>query len=330
MISFAPLDAGRDADALLQASARHFGSEGYQHLPRYLEWLYRANPVGRGTSDCLVARRDGAIVGCMHRMRLPLAGNEAPDDFAVLHNHFVAEELRSGPGVLLLRRAVKNLGVGFAPGVQAPLDQVYRRLGFVEHPGFWLMRTLSPIAAGVQLARARTIGPGPLRIDVARLQRRFGDLSITANPDDETIADLCRAMRRDTTGEAAVPWTIELVRWRYFHPLGPRHLLVKAPGGTASAVFSLGKRRGLTVARLLESHSADPRFLGQVMRVMRAAGAAMGLVFSTDCAMVAQLTTLGWRLRDNGTFSFRTPGPSLSIGAAATDVGFEAFNTEWS
>lgn len=329
MISFGPLDPDADLPGLLRASAAEFGAEGYQQTRRYLDWLYRANPAGRGFGDGLVARRGGEIVGCVHRMILPLAGPDGPQTLAVLHNHFVEESARSGPGVLLLRRAVKDVAVGFSPGVQAPLDQVYRRLGFVEHPGSWLIRVLDPVGAALGYARARLGARGPLRLDARRIERRFGS-SATFVPSEAQIERLCNAMRAAAPPEAAaVAWTPALVRWRFFDPLGPRHLLVSDPESEALAVIAPGMRHSLRVARLVEAAGpVTPRFLAQVERAMRAAGAVLGLSFSTDPFMVRSLQAGEWRVRGNETFSFRTPGLPLKLTAAASDVGFEAIATE--
>ncbi len=327
LISFGPLHADTEVAGLLRASAAEFGREGYQQHRAYLNWLYRANPTGRGVADCLVARQGGEIVGCMHRMMLPLTSG-GDDRLAVLHNHFVAPALRAGPGVLLLRRAVKDIAAGFAPGVQAPLDAIYRRLGFKPYAGAWLMRVLSPIAVAVQVGRARLRAPGPVVVDVEALQRHFPDLLITGRPDEDAVQSLAIAMRRGDDAAVAVDWTPALVAWRYFHGEGPKHLLVRARDRTAMAVISLGLRRGLRVARLLEMEAgADPRWPGRVRAVMRASGAAVALCFSTDPAMTRTLRADGWRMRGNDTFSFQTAGAALRLSAAASDVGFEAFNT---
>lgn len=327
MISFGPLKLETELPRLIRASAAQFGNHSYQHLPRYLEWLYQANPAGRGPSDCLVARQDGEIVGCMHRMILPLGGADGPRTLGVLHNHFVSDAVRSGPGVLLLRRALKDVDIGFAPGVQAPLDQVYRRLGFAEHAGFWLIRTLRPVAGGIQMVRSRLGMSKAVRIDAGRLDERVAGVEVTASPNASDLDRLCQAMRDGSPAHAGVEWTPELVRWRYFDPIGPRHLLLRS--GETMAVIAVGMRRGLRVGRLLELHGADRAFTQHISRVMQAAGAALGLAFTTDETIAQRLTAQGWRLRENGTFSFRSGTSPLDLGPATTDVGFEAFNTEF-
>jgi hypothetical protein len=330
LISLGPLDPARDTDALEQASTAQFGRNSYQHLERYMDWLYRSNPAGRGFGDCLVARQEGAIVGCMHRMILPLAGPGSQGVLAVLHNHFVQDTVRAGAGVLLLRRAVKDAQAGFAPGVQAPLDEIYRRLGFQELPASWLVRTLSPVAAAFQLASARLRKPPTLRIDVARLQRRFGDLTISGNPDQAAIDTLCAAMRMTLAQNIGVDWTPALVRWRYFDPMGPRHLWIAGKSGNEWAVISLGRRQGVVVTRLLDiAAGASESFVKRVMRVARSAGASVALCFATSQATVELLQTTKWKVRDNDTFSFRTEEPPIALGAGASDVGFEALLTEF-
>jgi hypothetical protein len=295
-----------------------------------MDWLYGTNPAARGPEDCLVARQQGTVVGCMHRMILPLAGPGSQGVLAVLHNHFVQDTVRAGPGVLLLRRAVKDAQAGFAPGVQAPLDEIYRRLGFLEWPASWLVRTLSPVAGALQMASARLREPTSLRVDVTRLQRRFSDLTIAADPDQAAIATLCAAMRMPLSQAIGVDWTPELVRWRYFDPLGPRHLWIAGPSSDEWAVISLGRRRGLVVTRLLAiATGAREAFVNRVMAVAQAAGASVALCFATDPATAALLQGAKWKVRNNDTFSFRTAGPPIALDAGASDVGFEAFLTEF-
>jgi len=325
LISFGSVRSGTDVDYLLRASAIEFGAEGYQQHRRYLDWLYGANPTSRGLADCLVARQGEAVVGCMHRMMLPLAGPESAGLIGVLHNHFVTEPVRSGPGVLLLRRAIRQIDAAFAPGVQAPLDEVYRRLNFVEVPGWWLMRVLDPVGGAIRVARTRLTGNRPLRVNVERLQRRFGDLVITPQPDDATVDRLCEAMRDVARDRLAVDWTPALVRWRYFHPQGPRHLLITPRDGSGIAVIAPGIRRGLATARLMEL--TDTGMTERATAVMRAAGAALALCFTTAPGMAELLQRQGWRVRGNRTFSFRTGGPVPNLTAATSDVGFETFNT---
>ncbi len=327
MISFGPLDPERETDRLIEASAAEFGAEGYQQMRRYLDWLYRANPAGRGYADCLVARRGEAIVGAIHRMQLPLTGPDGALSLAVLHNHFVADDIRSGPGVLLLRRAVKDVDIGFAPGVQAPLDGIYRRLGFAEQPGWWLVRPLRPFLAAWQAARARLGGGGSLRVDLARLAACAAPLRVTGEPDTGELTRVAEAMRVAAPGEARVDWTPALLRWRYFDPNGPRHLLVSDSTGSAMAVVALGRRRGVATARVLELFDADARFVRRLHRLLRRAGAAVGLSFTADPAVADLLKGAGWRVRGNGTFSFRGGPVPLAVSPGATDVGFEAFRT---
>ncbi|HEV2079638.1 MAG TPA: hypothetical protein VGR19_07060, partial [Allosphingosinicella sp.] len=139
-------------DDLLRFSRAEFGERSYQGTRRYLDWLYGENPHAKGLQDCLVAVRDGAIVGCMHRMRLPLAGAGGADELHSLQNHIVSSTVKSGVGLMLLRRSAKEAPVAFSPGVNARLAEAYRQLGHPEVPTHWLWKEVRPWKSAAQLA----------------------------------------------------------------------------------------------------------------------------------------------------------------------------------
>jgi hypothetical protein len=317
-----------DVAALLSLSRRQFGADAYQAQPRYLDWLYRANPASQGPSDCFVADQDGVPAGCIHRMMLPLTIAGEPGMLASLQNHFMVPHARSGAGMMLLRRAVRDVALGFSPGVAGKLGDVYRRLGYKEVPSYWLARPLSLARAALQKAVAGRLARKP--VDIGRLRRRHAALAITASPDEEEVIALSERMwRAGADAGAGVAWRPDLVRWRYFDPAGPHHVLVRRPDGTATAVFSLGPRGGLVVARLMECHGdVDDAFHRDVLRVMRSAGAAAALCYTQDAQLADALESRGWRSRGSSVASFATRDAGLVLGAGATDVGLEALVTE--
>ena len=322
MIAFHELD---DAlrPALLAASARHFGAAGYQADDRYLQWLYRRNPTSRGLCEGIVAVQDGTVVGCMHRLMLPLRDGRR---LAALHNHFVDPAVRSGSGVLLLRRATRDADIAVAPGVEEKLGPIYRRLRFHQIEGAWLHKPLSRARIAAGLVRGR-LG-GDRRLAIGTLPTPAG-VAVTVTPTDPQLAELTAHMRR-REGENGIDWSEDLVRWRYFDPQGPRHVLVRSRGSPAYAVLALGRRRGVRTMRLMDCWSeGQPGWTASVERVARKAGAALGLAFATDPAAAAALQASGWRPRADRTFTFSTPEPIARLSAPTTDLGFEAFRADF-
>lgn len=322
-------------DNLLRFSRAVFGEPSYQGTSRYLQWLYTKNPYTKGLNDCLIALDNGAVVGCMHRMRLPCAGMEGVNELTSLQNHIVAPSVRSGVGLMLLRRSAKEAQLAFSPGVNARLAEAYRQLGYSEVPTHWLWKEVRPLEAAVQFA-ATKIWPGRRQAAALLVPRRVQSaigtsVSVSVNPGETELAAMAAAMteRGSLSRKPHVAWSAKLVRWRYFERIGPASLLLGVPGAAPWAVLSYGVRNGLSVARLMEYEEAgDPGFMGTVLRATRGLGAAVLLGYTTDDRMKERLLATGWRLKTDPPFSFAIHARELSVGAAATDVGFEALATE--
>lgn len=320
MIAFRELDDAHRS-RLLAASSRHFGLGSYQADSGYLHWLYERNPASHGMRDCIVATQGEAVVGCMHRLMLPMNGGRR---LAALHNHFVDPSIRSGSGVLLLRRSTRDADVAVAPGVEEKLGPIYQRLRFHAVDGAWLQKPLSYLSIATGVVGGKLGIAGSLTVREPRATR--GSI-VTATPTVAQIAELSRAMR-PREGEDGVDWSDDLVRWRFFDPRGPRHLLVRSASSSAWAVMALGRRKGVRTMRLMAFSCDDsPDWMASVERVARRAGAALGLAFTTDPVTRDALRASGWSARTAMTHTFAT-APLVSLSAASTDLGFEAFGTE--
>jgi predicted N-acetyltransferase YhbS len=318
-------------DDLLRFSRTVFGERSYQGTRRYIDWLYGANPFAQGLGDCLVAVEDEAVVGCIHRMRLPLAGAAGADGLTSLQNHIVSPKVKSGVGLMLLRRCAKEAAIAFSPGVNGRLAQAYRQLRHPEVPTHWLWKPVRPIKAAAQLGLARIF---PARREgaavLAPARVRKTDFAVTTRPGEPELAAMAAAMtgRFAETGNPHVAWTPELVGWRYFSNGGPASLLVGTPGQCPWAVLSYGVRNGLPVARLMEyEEKGDPRLMRTVVRAARDLGAAALLGYTTEESIKDRLLAAGWRLKKDPPFSFVLGASALSVGAAAADLGFEALTT---
>jgi len=313
-----------------------YGKASYQSSRSYLEWLYLANPSSRGLEDCIGAFAEGQLVGCVHRMRLPCVAGDETLSLASLQNHVVEPSLRAGAGVLLLQRATKGEQFSLSPGVHGRLGEAYRRLGYDELPSYWLVRVLRPLAAVTQRGvrtMTRDRWPTPhLRLTGRALHRiGRGSLSLTADPNEIQLVRLAEGLVSQSRerSEAYVPWDPALVRWRFFSPLGPKHVFVERRGAGAWALLSYGVKSRINVVRLLDHDSrGDSSFVNDVMRAVRRVGAAVALAYTTRRERKNELLAGGWRLRGDSPASFVKGGSRLSVGGAATDLGFEALLTE--
>lgn len=333
MISFEPLDPTTDRGPLLAFSATWFGRNTYQGSEQYLRWLYEEHPFTRGFKDCLLAKNgEGQIVGCIHKFPLPCEIDGRRLTLASLQNLMIDKTMRSGPGILLLKRAIKSEQLALAPGVAGALREAYRRFGYYEVPSSWFKRVLSPVKAIAQLGLQRIRRP-LTRMRLSRWQTAHA-IPATTEPEREVIACLAERMRAQSVkhGRIRLAWTPELVQWRYFSPGGPRHLFVGDPAVNEYCVASFGVRHGFTTARLLEyEDNGRPGFMSDVISVFRRADAAVALSYTTYEDVRDRLSATGWHLIKDRPSSFVIGGelgPLLRPSAAATDVGFEAFTTE--
>jgi hypothetical protein len=333
MISFERFDLSTDLGPLLAFSATWFGRDTYQGSARYLRWLYEEHPSARGFKDCFLAKDgDGRIVGCIHKFPLPCEIGGRRLTLASLQNLMLDKSIRRGPGILLLRRAIKGEELALAPGVIGALREVYRRFGYYEVPSYWFKRVLSPIRASAQLVSQR-IGMPRTRMRLSR-GRAANSVEITAEPHPNVITWLAERMQAQSAahGRVGIAWTPELVQWRYFAPGGPRHLFVSNPALDVYCVASFGVRHGFTTARLLEYEDhGRAGFMDDVIAVLQRAGAAVALSYTTYDEVRDRLSATGWRLIKDRPSSFVIGGelaPLLRPSAAATDIGFEAFTTE--
>ena len=141
-------------------------------------------------------------------------------------------------------------------------------------------------------------------------------------------------MRRDH-----VAWTPELVRWRFFHSLGPRHAYVEFGKPGAFALLSLGPREGLLVGRLIfVSHpaiAAGEPSVKQMCGILRRAGAhaVFAMTVRDDLASLLQACRFGGYPVTPETYLFHREKSFVqdtSIGPEVTDLGFEAISHDTS
>ena len=311
-----------------------FGRDAYQGRSTYLDWLYEDNPVGRGLDDCLVATEPlGAIVGCIHRLRLPWRIDDRVAIIPSLHNLMIAEAFRGGAGFFMLTRAVKGESHALIPGVTGPLAQAYERMGYQRLDTRWYRRVVRKDRAVAQtllhrLGRSRS---GRLRSE--RIARSTSGLVVTASPDDATAADVAAALNKNAAsgiGVAHVDWSAELVHWRFFAPRGPRHVLARDLLDGSFAIVSVGPRHGVTVARILAWSPIvlSSGFLARLGRMAVGLGASVLLAYDARPNGAETLSIAGLRPMGSPPMSFlyaRDKRPlSIDLDGGGTDLGFEA------
>jgi hypothetical protein len=252
LIRFGKL-AEHETASLLAFSAQWFGQGQYQASANYLRWLYDENAFSRD-ADCLVAKDDSDnIAGCIHIMRIEAAGETEPLMINSLQNLMIAERFRGGAGLLLLRKAMKDADISIAPGVVGDLAKAYAELGYKKIDSFWGRKILRPIGIGRSLIvkKLLTAKQGKKLSSVTVQTHR---LRVCYSPNDDQCENLSTLLKlRDSQrSDNPVLWTGQRVKWRFFHPYGPRHVLIQSNDNDEFCIASVGVRHGYLVGRPLE------------------------------------------------------------------------------
>jgi hypothetical protein len=341
------LEAYQDSmfEAYAEFALRQFGRGAYQATRRYLGWLYDDNPVGRPDGkrqDFIVCRQGEQVVGCIHKMRLRWRVKDEALEIPVLHNWMVAPEHRHGMGSLLLTAAFRGEAHALIPASEGELVDMYRRLRCEEVPLSSYRRFLSPVRGGIRYLIAQGGKNhlfGPFRYqEVARevTRRKDSEVGVAVEPSPQTIEILAAAANRPGGDGAVRPdWTGGSFHWRFFHPRGPRHLLLQHVDDPGSfLILGAGDHRGLVVGRIIEVVCPDfDRFRALVEKaqeVLRALGAHVMLVYSADDWLNEMLARYGLRpLGDTHPAFFfhassRARFGTVALHGSAIDYGFEA------
>lgn len=330
--------------AYLRFAAREFGADSYQGREGYLRWLYAQAPIGGGVPPrAMVAVVDGHVVGCFHKMRLPWSLGDETVLVTSPHNLLVSVAHRTGVGFALISETFKRESHLLLLGAGAAVDKIYERLGARAIPTYWHRSVLNPITLPVVFALHRA-APRVLDALLARTCAGVngglsgGKVDVRAHADGGVADEVIGLLRHTAGTRAHVRWTAETLRWRFFDPAGPRHLLVRLGAAkrepSALAIVSIGIHRSVCVARTVEWYARDTAAalaIGLALRaLLTALGANAWMAMTSDAQASKQWRRAGlWRLaKAPATLELHRPR-ALTFGAAcfgggAGDSGFEA------
>ena len=320
-----------------------FGPRAYQAEESYIKWLYEDNPHGAVMAEDfhIAVTDDDRVVACAHTMRLPWRISGQLRTIAAGHNLMVAEEHRNGIGLTILMKNLKGRGDLLVPGVTEPLDRLYQSLGAERIETRWFRKVLRPIAGGVQLGLKRLLKrdtpPSYFPPAASKLFDIGDSIQVEADPNDELVQQVANALNVNHENHAAPYWNAKLLRWRFFHPNGPRHVLVYLPSHDSVCEFlilSLGPRNGLNVGRVIAASIASEHSLhlliGHAETVIKKCGGTVLLTFCADANLSTLFQSLGWKEMPNPprTFIYHTDKTetfdACSFMGFAGDIGFEA------
>ncbi len=319
---------------------RAWGDGCYQGTRRYLSWLYEStrSPMPR-PEDFLVAVSRGSVVGCMHKMRLVWKIEGQLVEVPALHNWIVDEQFRSGVGLVLLTKAMRSDKHAYISSAAGDLATVYRKLKCQELQASWYRKVLRPVAGGLRLGLhrltkyERSTTRVPKRLARMTSRSTSGPIEIVTDPTERDLEQMCASLS-DAAGAASHPhWTAASFRWRFFDPLGPRHICMRGPSGEF-ALVAIGVRQGLTAARLVEMNLGAPDrarvLVAGMLRLLKKLGVHVLLAYSAHPTVNARLREAGWSALVGAQPSFlyhaprELPFSNLAFNGSAADFGFEA------
>ncbi|NBV41444.1 hypothetical protein EBR96_01565 [bacterium] len=253
--------------AYLAFARAAFGVYSYQSSPVYLDWLYAENPsVSKRPEDFLiVATESDSVVGCMHKLRQPWFIHGEIHDVPAMHNHFVEAEYRHGTGLqLMLKSLTHEYGV-IAPGCEDKVGEIYRKLRrYTQISGAWYRKVLRPMSTAIHYGIEKWRSQPAIVTDIGFPSSSPNETRFLSRPDDELIHRLIDSYEARTTGFHVKQWyTPAFIKWRFFCENGPRHALVVRDGQDGHldfAIVSIGRHRGVRLARIVEAVFAPPGF----------------------------------------------------------------------
>ena len=320
-----------------------FGPMAYQAEESFLTWLYWENPLGAcWAEDFPIAVTDeGTVVACVHTMKLPWCVGGEIRTVAAAHNLMVAPAYRTGIGLTILMSNLKARRNLLVPGIVAPLDYMYRRLGSQEVKSVWYRKVLRPLKGMVQFSLKkifkRNTRPRYFDKEFARANGNEGQIVLETAPNDELIHQLVIALNQHYQEHTAPYWNCSLLKWRFFHTHGPRHLLVyvaECQPINNFLIVSLGPRNGLIVGRIVAAVATSvqnlSKLVNQCERAIKRNGGSVLLTYCADPGLEAKFSKLGWHQIPNAPSTFiyhenRTERfESCAFMGFAGDLGFEA------
>jgi hypothetical protein len=249
--------------AYLEFARVAWGKNSAQADQSFLTWLYKENPNTLGIERDLLVLVDGnKIVGAFHRMRIPWRIDSkrlivpSVHDLFVLPSHRTVggEQCLVPPGVQVMMAAVERETHVALFGLGEVADKIYERMRNPAVPVFWLEKIRSRAKAGTQMVASRLGWSVHVGRHINKSVTKTSDFEVLriVNP---TPDELVEALTITPAAPTYPDWDLASYRWRFFHELGPRNILLLARRNrtlSGRAVVSVGLKNGVVVARVVE------------------------------------------------------------------------------
>ncbi|GBR76458.1 hypothetical protein NO2_1000 [Candidatus Termititenax persephonae] len=281
---------------------RGWGKHCYQQTEKYLRWLYHDNPYADKATPFFIALEpsNNKVIGVLHKLRLPWLIDGQKVIVNSMHNLLVDKDYRQGGGLMLITAALKGETNVFCPGVLPPLSNAYKMLRYQEIDVLWLRQLIWPLGSKTSAAQ--------------KLDR----------PDTAQIAAMVKTL--NTSSGNHVLWDAEIFNWRFLR--GPKHLFLWADAANF-LILSVGQRKGLTVARIIDGHVEDKNstLWRDALNTARSLGAVVLLGYTADKNLREYfLTKIKPRTRHPLVFFYHRDQKKreMNFNAAAGDFGLES------
>ena len=334
--------------AYAKFAKEEMGELCYQSSEDYVNWLYNENPYENSSkSDLILGFAKGKVVGCIHKMRLMWKIEDQFADIPAVHDFMVAKKFRHGCGIFLLKRSFSGEKHVLVPGVAQNQGDLYRLLKCQQINSSWYRKVLNPVRGTIRLGLniVFNFNSRPaffISSHVSKLSDLIPHLKITVCPNEETIQRIIPHLNRKPRDIVSLHWTMERFRWRFFHPIGPKHLLIYKESESDIKDFlilSLGPRRGLNVGRVVEMEASKLENLRILIhaaeKIVRNMGGNLLILFSAYSKLNNMLLEIKYKKMKTppGTYFYhknsRDIFSSYSFNGSAGDHGFEALPTHY-
>ncbi len=249
---------------------RNWGKDCYQASDKYLQWLYQQNPCGASVEDFLIAiNNHQEVVGSIHKLNIPWLINGEKIIIPAIHNLLVEQKYRTGNGLFLITASLKGADNIFIPGVNPPLSDAYRMLRSQELAIQQYRKVIRPFTGSTKLLchKIFNIANSKVNLNGKILNIQTNSFKFTFAPDEYLIKRAVAAIKqRDSKYQQKIAWDLELFKWRFFAKNGPQHLMIydDSKDKIDFALISIGYRKGLTIARLIENSCSAPQDFKQL------------------------------------------------------------------
>ena len=316
----------------------------HQSSENYINWLYNENPCPRNSKENFVlAFYEGKVIGCVHKMGLMWKVKGRVEYIPAVHNLMVARNhRRKGCGILLLKHSFVGENHALVPGVIKDQKNIYKFFRCQKINSSWYRKILSPLGGAYYLTVKKLFDrSAPSAFfnanDLNKSKSLNASFKTTVEPNDRVIGKVISSLNKMSTSMVFPYWTIEQFRWRFFHPLGPRHLMIYKESDhdiKDFVILSLGPKKGLNIARVIEMEASSLESLDTLMQqaeiLTKLFGGHILLNFSCSSKLNELLVKLKYKLIKNQPDTYfyyknkKDVFHSFSFNGAAGDFGFES------